>query len=111
MGAKLERAVEEIELEDSVPIMNAFGNVKPANKRRGSPAKTQAHFVAREVGNIFADLAGKEPTIITDPHSFGNVARGPFIDLLEGVFGIVTIDASAETWARRVCKERNSSRG
>jgi hypothetical protein len=69
------------------------------DRRWRSPfRKHAAAATARATATAFRALGGKRPTVITRPSN--GKAYGPFLELVEEVFGALGIDASAESQAR-----------
>jgi hypothetical protein len=65
---------------------------------RGQPKKTQPKKIAKFVAQQYYRLSGKRPTVSTGP--LDGKASGPFLKLLDGVFDVLGVDASAESQAR-----------
>ena len=107
MADKLSECARTIDL-NAPSVMSAFGIDEPAGRRRGRPAATHAYFTAREVYRVYKKITGKIPSVTTNPHADGNPASGPFLELVQDVFGALKLEESSETWARAVCKENNA---
>jgi hypothetical protein len=74
--------------------------VSPATK----PEKIQERKIARVVAQHYYDLTGKAPSVSTKDGK----ANGPFLDLLNAVYEILDVRASAESQARTVAREWKS---
>ncbi len=62
----------------------------------------RARAATKTTAEIFRELTGRTPTIITPPS--GGKAYGPFLELLADVFYILEINASPESQARDVLR-------
>jgi len=107
MIAGLAEAKEQISL-DAAPVFDYLGE---DFSNGGQPAKTTAHFVAKQCATVFQALSGNPPTMITEAHNRGHYARGPFLEFVKDIFEAFALDASPEGMARKVIKERTSENG
>lgn len=80
----------------------------PANVGRGQ-SKMREKNVADRLAIMFSNVTGQRPTIAVN--SMDNQAYGRFIALVEEVFEVAQIDASAEDCARRAVETFGTSHG
>lgn len=73
------------------------------NQSRGRPRKEVARILAFECANIYQQIAGKKPTIVT--HTATNEASGPFLDFVTDIFSGLNVSGSAEAAARLAIKD------
>lgn len=98
---RLEAIGEEV-IPNAPSVMSAVDEGAKRNLGPGAKTKMTAHETALVAHDAFVALAGKVPTVATK----SGIAYGPFLDWVSTVFECLAIDASAETWARAVCKEK-----
>ncbi|MBY6203179.1 hypothetical protein KUV65_17555 [Maritalea mobilis] len=72
-------------------------------KKRGRPTNNEARTIAWSCGAAFRDLAGRAPSVTTDPITYE--ASGPFLDFVAVAFDTFDVNGSVETWARQAVKD------
>ena len=82
----------------------------PAKQGSGRHPDYLARGVARILAHEFHTLTGDNPTITVNSYAAGNTAGGPFLDLVTGIFGVLGITASPETFARQAISFRTENR-
>lgn len=86
------------------PTVNSFFGEGPGFERHtGRPRNAAARAVALDCARAYEHFSGRQPKVSTNP--MDNSAYGPFLDLIDGVFSSLGIDASAETWARYATRQ------
>ena len=70
-----------------------------------NPKKQTARDVTKMAAASYERLTGKQSSYTGDPD--GGHAHGPFLDLLNDLFLVLEIDASAESQMKEFIKERN----
>ncbi|QFT60468.1 hypothetical protein FIU94_16685 [Sulfitobacter sp. THAF37] len=101
LAERLTKCAEDIH-PNAAPVMSALDENAKRNTGVGARQKTGAHFTSRKAYDAFRILAGKTPSVATTDGK----AYGPFLDFLKDIFDCLSIDASPETWAREVCREK-----
>jgi hypothetical protein len=86
-------------------ILHAAAKEAKVETRRSPPTKPQARKIARVVAQHYSRLTGKEPTV---PAKDGK-AYGPLLKLLQAVYRILDIKASAESQARYLIQEHRTA--
>lgn len=71
---------------------------------RGRPKNEVAHVLTLECANIFQEVTGNKPTIITD--TVTHEASGPFLNFVADIFSGLEISGSPEAAARLAINER-----
>ncbi|WP_319823848.1 hypothetical protein [Thalassovita sp.] len=95
----LSRSVREAE-EETPPVYKS---------RKGAPRKTTALIFTRALYDVFEDLSGTKPTIVTDRET--EEKQGPFLDFVRDMFTLFNVGATPEYMARAVCWEKNAKIG
>ncbi len=83
-------------------ILQSAGDWK--TQGRGRPRNEVAHVLTLECANIYREMTGKKPTIVT--HTATNEASGPFLDFVTDIFSGLKISGSPEAAARLAINER-----
>jgi len=107
LANRIEDCASEID-RSAGSVLEAFGGKAKRSSGRGARTKTEAYFTAREAYDAFAALAQKAPSVTTKTND--NTASGPFFDFVCEVFDFLSVDASPETWARLVCREKKATK-
>lgn len=71
-----------------------------ANVDKWRPVSSRATIVAKCLALDYRQLTGKEPTITVDSYSDTSAAAGPYLKLVQAVFGALGLTESVEYAAR-----------
>lgn len=82
----------------------AAKDMEAASPRRGRYRDRHAAVVADYAAVAYQALTGMRPTIAVSTE--GGIAGGLFLDLVADLFEILSINASAEHYAKRVIEQR-----
>lgn len=92
------------ELKTKLRILHAATETVEFTARNGQPKKIQPKKIARIVAQHYYRLTGRKPALTNDPYN-GGKTKGQFVELLQAVFEILGIKASALSQAKLANQE------